>query len=543
MKPVLTSFLFFCLLSFLSSTSNAQETDSLSYYSNKINNPLKTDDLAKAYQFFTQLKIDNSKKKEDKTRYIYAIQNLARIQMRLGYTSESELLHLECIDLLAELENKTAWTEICYTTSISELGRIYRERKDYSQSLALYDEALTTANLPADRAVLLNNKGYVYEFKNELETALSLYKAAYSKALESANTVEIARTLSNLSFIQSQLHIPNAEKGLIEALDLRLKDQYPNGMISSYNHLTRFYKEAKDSLNMKRYSDKFLETARITGVAEHLQSALRLKVETGETDYALPYINLNDSLNNLEEEQRNNFNYYVYQYDKKEKDLKESQLDNERMLYLLLFIALASISIYFILSYKHKKEKLQEVYKTETRISRKIHDEVANDVYHVMTQLQTGSNSSIELLDHLENIYMRTRDISKQNSSIDLHIPYTELLSDLFLSYKNEKVTIITKGLQLVDWKNLRNVQKPTVYRVLQELLTNMRKHSEASFVFINFSSTGNSININYKDNGMGADLVKGNGLQNIENRIHSINGTIAFESEIGKGFKAIITI
>ncbi|WP_339686596.1 hypothetical protein [uncultured Nonlabens sp.] len=527
----------------MSSTSNAQETDSLSYYSNKINNPLKTDDLAKAYQFFTQLKIDNSKKKEDKTRYIYAIQNLARIQMRLGYTSESELLHLECIDLLAELENKTAWTEICYTTSISELGRIYRERKDYSQSLALYDEALTTANLPADRAVLLNNKGYVYEFKNELETALSLYKAAYSKALESANTVEIARTLSNLSFIQSQLHIPNAEKGLIEALDLRLKDQYPNGMISSYNHLTRFYKEAKDSLNMKRYSDKFLETARITGVAEHLQSALRLKVETGETDYALPYINLNDSLNNLEEEQRNNFNYYVYQYDKKEKDFQDSQLDNERLLYLLLFIALASLSIYFILSYKHKKEKLQEVYNTETRISRKIHDEVANDVYHVMTQLQTGSNSSIELLDHLENIYKRTRDISKQNSSIDLNIPYEELLSDLFLSYKNEKVTIITKGLQLIDWQNLRDVQKPTVYRVLQELLTNMRKHSEASFVFINFSSTGNSININYKDNGMGADLVKGNGLQNIENRIHSINGTIAFESEIGKGFKAIITI
>jgi signal transduction histidine kinase len=527
----------------LSYESNAQETDSLAYYSNKISNPLKPNDLAKAYQFFTQLRIDNSKKKEQRTRLIYAIQNLARIQMRLGYTSESELLHLECIDLLAELENKTDWTRACYTTSISELGRIYRERKDYSQSLALYDEALTKTESTVVRAIILNNKGYVYEFKNELETALSFYKAAYSKALESANTVEIARTLSNLSFIQSQLHIPNAEKGLLEALDLRLKDKYPNGMISSYNHLTRFYKEAKDSLNMKKYSDKFLETARITKVPEHLQGALRLKVETGEPEYALPYIRLNDSLNNLQEEQRNNFNYYVYQYDKKEKDLKESQLDNERMLYLLLFIALASISIYFILSYKHKKEKLQEVYKTETLISRKIHDEVANDVYHVMTQLQTASNNNIELLDNLENIYKRTRDISKQNSSIDLNIPYEELLSDLFLSYKNEHITIITKGLQLMDWENLKNIQKSSLYRVFQELLTNMRKHSEASFVFINFSSTGNSISINYKDNGKGTQLVKGNGLKNMENRINSINGSIAFESEIGKGFKAVIRI
>jgi signal transduction histidine kinase len=70
-----------------------------------------------------------------------------------------------------------------------------------------------------------------------------------------------------------------------------------------------------------------------------------------------------------------------------------------------------------------------------------------------------------------------------------------------------------------------------------------MRKHSEASFVFINFSSTGNSISINYKDNGVGAHLIKGNGLQNMENRVHSINGSITFESEIGNGFKSIIRI
>ncbi|MFT7119463.1 MAG: hypothetical protein ACI9LF_001853, partial [Flavobacteriales bacterium] len=45
-------------------------------------------------------------------------------------------------------------------------------------------EALNTARSPIDKAVLLNNKGYVYEFKNELETSLSFYKALYSKALE-----------------------------------------------------------------------------------------------------------------------------------------------------------------------------------------------------------------------------------------------------------------------------------------------------------------------------------------------------------------------
>ncbi|MEP3969203.1 MAG: ATP-binding protein, partial [Nonlabens sp.] len=85
--------------------------------------------------------------------------------------------------------------------------------------------------------------------------------------------------------------------------------------------------------------------------------------------------------------------------------------------------------------------------------------------------------------------------------------------------------------------------QKSTVYRVLQELLTNTNKHSQASIIVINFSHSGKSIVINYKDNGVGTELIKGNGLQNTVNRIHSINGSITFESEKEKGFKAIITI
>jgi hypothetical protein len=48
MKATLTSFLFFCLLSLLTYESNAQETDSLAYYSNKISKPLKPDDLSSA---------------------------------------------------------------------------------------------------------------------------------------------------------------------------------------------------------------------------------------------------------------------------------------------------------------------------------------------------------------------------------------------------------------------------------------------------------------------------------------------------------------
>lgn len=543
MKSTVPSFLFFCALFLTVQSLHSQAADSLNYYTTIVNNPTKPDDLAKAHTFFTQERLKHAKNKNQVTNEIFAIQHLATIQKKLGIASQSELLHLECLRLLDAVKNKDDWYTTSYMSSINELGKIYRERDDYKQALALYDEALSTAASLTHTAILLNNKGHVYEFKNELQTALSFYKAAYEKALEAANTVETARTLSNLSNVKAKLHLPDAEKGLLQALNLRMVNNYPSELASSYDHLTRFYQQQKDTAQMKKYADSFLELATKTGIMEQLQSALRLKIETGEHRYANEYILINARLTNLKEQQRNDFNYYVYKNEKKEKELAVSKLHTERLLYLLLFITLAAISIYVVLKYKHKKEKLHEVYNTETRISRKIHDEVANDVYNVMTQLQTGSINDKQLLDDLENIYNRTRDISKQHSSIDLAIPYEELLNDLLLSFNDAHRKIITKGLKIVHWENLNDMQKTTLYRVFQELLINMRKHSNATLTFIECYHTDNLIHISYKDNGIGTNLVKGNGLQNTENRIASINGTIIFESEVHKGFRATITI
>ena len=70
-----------------------------------------------------------------------------------------------------------------------------------------------------------------------------------------------------------------------------------------------------------------------------------------------------------------------------------------------------------------------------------------------------------------------------------------------------------------------------------------MRKHSKASIVVLTFSNEKRKIAIDYKDNGIGCDVKKHSGLQNAENRIQTINGSITFESEISNGFKAKIIV
>jgi signal transduction histidine kinase len=62
--------------------------------------------------------------------------------------------------------------------------------------------------------------------------------------------------------------------------------------------------------------------------------------------------------------------------------------------------------------------------------------------------------------------------------------------------------------------------------------------------VILSFKSYDNTIYIEYTDNGKGATIEKlnsRNGLQNVENRILAIKGTITFDTKSGKGFKSSI--
>jgi signal transduction histidine kinase len=72
------------------------------------------------------------------------------------------------------------------------------------------------------------------------------------------------------------------------------------------------------------------------------------------------------------------------------------------------------------------------------------------------------------------------------------------------------------------------------VFRVLQELISNSLKHSDAKVITLHINSFDDLLNIVYEDNGKGFSWElanKGLGLYNIESRIQSINGQLRFDS------------
>lgn len=89
--------------------------------------------------------------------------------------------------------------------------------------------------------------------------------------------------------------------------------------------------------------------------------------------------------------------------------------------------------------------------------------------------------------------------------------------------------------------------QRIVVFRIVQEQLNNIIKHSQAKNVSIKvFSRNESLIVIDIMDDGKGYDtssIRKGVGLTNITSRAEIYNGKVQLESSPGKGFRLIVTM
>jgi signal transduction histidine kinase len=88
-----------------------------------------------------------------------------------------------------------------------------------------------------------------------------------------------------------------------------------------------------------------------------------------------------------------------------------------------------------------------------------------------------------------------------------------------------------------------------TIYRTITELINNTLKHAFASEISIKIYLSVNFINVDYTDNGKGFDIKqidenqKGIGLNNMKNRVNSLNGKISINSSKNTGITVEISL
>jgi two-component system, NarL family, sensor histidine kinase ComP len=219
-------------------------------------------------------------------------------------------------------------------------------------------------------------------------------------------------------------------------------------------------------------------------------------------------------------------------------------------------------------SYKEEKEKEYPSWlsrllftiseKERANLSIDLHDSVLQDL--------------LQLLREIDNITEKVKEESLKNDLYGLkerildniHL-VRETCNELRPPFLNE-LGLIESIHHLFDQTNLRanfilnteldstlqTIEKEyelTLYRVVQELLNNAMKHSEATHVNLSLTQQNQILTIDYQDNGVGMEIAQLKdsfetiGLSGIKERIKSIGGTVKIHSNSGNGMRILIEI
>jgi signal transduction histidine kinase len=505
-----------------------------------------------SYYYFNKAKLACDEKK-DVPKIIYSISNLATIQQNQGDYSGSETTAMEAIPFLEKTTNpKYKWN--IYTI----LGNNYLCVYDYENALYYYNKALNLKTDQLRKSDIKNNIASTYLEMKEFKKAVTILEPLITRIEVLSDSSSYSRIMTNLGYCYFKVGNPKALNYLNKSLQIRLK-RNDIGKISSYAYLSEYYQKTNKSLANQYALLAYNAATKLKSPDDRLY-CLKLLIQNSSAnkskEYSLKYLHINDSITKVRQKAKNQFAKIKYD-SKKEKDenlklkaQKTLQLEHQKKRNLVLYtvvgiITLISIFITNLLLARNKREKIKASYTTEIRIAKKLHDELANDVYHTMAfaetqDLSTTHNKEI-LISNLDTIYSRTRNISRENNAMETGPLFISDLKEMMSGFNTQEVNVITNGMDSINWMAIESNKKIIIYRVIQELLVNMKKHSQCSLVVLTFKKTGDKLQIDYTDNGVGATLEQlnsKNGLQNVENRIQAIKGLINFDTKSNKGFK-----
>ena len=544
MKKYVFLFLFFIVVMLESISANTlinfKTSDSLNYYYQLATKPSQTHDFTKAYDYFIKHKTECL----DANNYkgaVYDLRLLSIIQTESGFFSDAESSAIEGIALLKDIDDKD-YIKSSQIGFYNQIGRIRKALKDYDASIKYYNTSLDLTTNSVEKASILNNKALVYRDQNKLDKAYNLFLLVHETALESKDTTKIATALDNLGYVAFKLNKPKALAYMEEALAMRLKANVNYKTFPSYVHLSDYYLAQDDSLKAKEFLIKAKEVAVSLNSESYKLEALRKLIAIDATSYGNAYVSLNEEKQNRQLRLENKYAARKYNYKVQEDLALQSKRKKEIAQIILVAVSIIGLLTLYLFRLRHKKETLNEVYNTEFKLSKRLHDEVANDVYQAMAQIQSNQDKDA-VVDFLDQIYLKTRNISKENDIIKEEDNFSELITELISSYKNTDVNIFTKGIAAIDWQEVELLKRITIYRAVQELLTNMKKHSKAKLVALVFEKKGRKTQIKYTDDGVGTAITAVNKPRSTENRIKAIGGKITFETSPGNGFKVNLEI
>jgi signal transduction histidine kinase len=493
-----------------------------------------------AFYYFNRAALDTA----DKLQVALAYYDMALIQADAGDdygAQESLTLSLKSLDA-HQAQNRQY-----LATDYNKLGMTFSNLKEYAQALVYYKMALQNTADPQLRSYFLNNEGNAYKDLKDYDKALANYSAVVGIVGKTGSAY--ARVLANIA-VAKWLQNPhyNAAPELLKSLAIRIQEKDRWGQNSSYGHLMELYTKSKHDSALW-YGQKMLKIAESLPSPDDelyaLQNLALLARPEDAKKYFLRYQTLNDSIETKRNAAKNQFAVIRYNVEKARTENLELQKKNtERRYQLIAVLAAAGLAaILGIWLYRKRRQRLQseaekEIRESRLQLSQKVHDQVANGIYSIMSEVEHSQElDKTSLIDKLDNVYEVSRNIAHDEPRAD--DDFSKRINALLNAFKKPAIRLAVSGNEPELWQRVSKDAKQQLELILQELMVNMSKHSQATLAHIGFVIEEDCLKIECRDNGVGMTNPdqSGKGLQNTVSRIKRLNGRVTFDTQAATGF------
>lgn len=520
------------------------------------------------------------KRSGDKSSIAASYNNIGYLYKELGDYDKAIENILEALRIYDEVNDESGKT-YCYTF----MGVIYGLKHDFPTALENHGKALEIQQKKNDRngeAISLQSIASIYVQQKQFEKALDYFKQASDIYSAIGDKRQLASIMASSADIW--LHKNDLLKAIEEfnkALALNRSIGNTRGLASNYINISNCYLLLKKPAMAKPNLDSAYYYAYFTGKKEDLKNIYKAFADyyslTGDYNKAFDnykkYDAIKDSLFNIENSRAIAGMQTKYETEKKERLIQEQKFEltkkNYYIIGALVLLALGSLLTFsYYRRYKLKQEKKlhSEIMRQQDIATRSIIEaeenerkRIASDLHDGVGQMMSAAKMNLSSFESkanfksdedklaFEKIISLVDESCKEVRNVSHNMMPNALLKSGLSSAVKEfvdkidhhvlKVNLYSEGLNERLDSNIETV----LYRVIQECVNNVIKHSSANQLDISLIKDEDGISATIEDNGIGftPDLkakVDGIGLKNITARVEYLKGHVDFDSAPGKG-------
>jgi signal transduction histidine kinase len=483
-----------------------------------------------------------------KSTYALLHGNISGLYGNMGNIAKAVEYGTKAISIAREINDT-----VRLVLSMVSLSHAWHTNKEYEQSLATSREAAQLAKLqgePVPAAKAYHLLSVSYTGLGKLDSAIYAAKISMRYAKNSDQQLYITSFLDLADAYHDKKEYKKEEalleQGLKEfkAVDNVSFGRNIYGRLADLNYAQGKYKAAYDHFaKSMEYKDSILSQQNRDAVAE-----LEIQYQTAQKEKSLSEKQL--------------------QLIQKDMQVKKSRQYMYFFLGGLIVAALVAVILY--LQFRNKKIALARDFKSlqqekeiqvlqalmqgeekeRSRIAKDLHDGVAGMLAAVKMHLSSdkqmneiaGYQQAIKLLDEAAS------EVRKTSHNLMPEVLFQHGLDEALARYCSN---ISNASTIIIQYDSLGSIDRfvesfeLSVYRIVQELLNNILKHSKATQAVVQISQQYDVLSITIEDNGIGfknnSMNSDGMGLRSLKSRIKAINGKIEVESDPDNGVSAYL--